>query len=219
MASSTSNLDLLTNGQAGHAYTANDLFNAGSPCTLFGRREKLCTGLNWYFYGGMILVNGVFTAVVNNASPLVLTASQNNYIECTDAGVVTANTSAFTPGRIPLYLAVTNTTSVTSYTDYRTCVLLPNVPGWKSKALSDANVTLTQAEAACGILEFTGTLSVQRNVVVPLRAQQWTVCNNTSGGFGLQFIGASGTGTVVAAGKRAIIYSDGTNVVRVTADV
>lgn len=29
----------------------------------------------------------------------------------------------------------------------------------------------------------------------------------------------SGTGITVAAGKRAIVYADGTNVVRVTADV
>jgi len=84
--------------------------------------------------------------------------------------------------------------------------------------MTDANTTLGGAQAKNDILEFTGTLTLQRNIVVPLGAQQWTVFNNTSGGFGLQFIGATGTGVVVAAGKRAIIYADGTNVVRVTAD-
>jgi hypothetical protein len=54
---------------------------------------------------------------------------------------------------------------------------------------------------------------------MPLAAQQWTVFNGTTGGFGVQFIGATGTGITVAAGKRAIVYSDGTNVVRVTADI
>jgi len=51
-----------------------------------------------------------------------------------------------------------------------------------------------------------------------LKPRQWTVFNNTAGGFGLQFIGATGTGITVAAGKRAILYADGTNIVRVTAD-
>ena len=105
----------------------------------------------------------------------------------------------------------------TSYTDYR----LQAVPytGRLAKAMSDANTTLTAAESRNQILEFTGTLTAARNIVVPLAAQQWTVFNNTTGGFGLQFIGASGTGITIAAGKRAIVYSDGTNVVRASADV
>jgi hypothetical protein len=73
-------------------------------------------------------------------------------------------------------------------------------------------------EARAKILEFTGTLTAQRNIVTPLAAQIWFVFNNSTGGFGLQFIGASGTGIVVAAGKRAILYADGTNIQRVTAD-
>ena len=85
--------------------------------------------------------------------------------------------------------------------------------------MTDANTTLAANEERNEILEFTGTLTVQRNIVLPLGAQQWTVFNNTTGGFGLQFIGATGTGVVVAAGMRAIIYADGTNVVRVTADL
>jgi hypothetical protein len=51
-----------------------------------------------------------------------------------------------------------------------------------------------------------------------LGAKQWTVFANVTG-FGIQVIGASGTGIVIAVGKRAIVYADGTNVVRVTADV
>jgi hypothetical protein len=83
--------------------------------------------------------------------------------------------------------------------------------------MADANQTLTAAEARCDILETTGALTAQRNLVVPLGAKQWTVFANVTG-FGVQVIGASGTGIVIAIGKRAIIYADGTNVVRVTAD-
>ena len=110
---------------------------------------------------------------------------------------------------------VAGSATVTSYTDQRLAV--PDHHGLLSKALaSDANYTLTQAEARNQILQFTGTLTATRNMVLPLTPRQWTVYNGT--GQSLQFIGASGTGVTVATLKRAIIYADGTNIVRVTAD-
>jgi len=119
MSSSTSNLDLLTQSQYGHYITVNGLADAASPAMLFGRRQALCSGLNWFYYGGVLLADGVTTTVANNAAALVLTASATNYIEATTAGVVSANTVGFTAGRIPLYTVVTGESSVTSYTDQR----------------------------------------------------------------------------------------------------
>lgn len=119
MSSSTSNLDLLTQSQSGHYITANGLFDAASPAMLFGRRQALCSGLNWFYYGGVLLADGVTTLVANNAAALVLTASATNYIESTTAGVVSVNTVGFTAGRIPLYTVVTGASSVTTYTDQR----------------------------------------------------------------------------------------------------
>lgn len=86
---------------------------------------------------------------------------------------------------------------------------------------ADANKTASAAEAASRILSVTSTVSLTatRNVVLPLTPRQWTVFNGTTGGQSLQFIGASGTGVTVATGKRAVLYSDGTNIVRATADV
>lgn len=215
MSNSTPTFDAISQSQGGKEVTANAYFDAASPATLFGRRQSTSSGMTWGYYGGNISVDGVLTQIANGT--LTLAASTTNYIEATRAGVVSSNTSGFTAGRWPLYTAVTGASTVTSYTDYR----LQSVPttGKMAKAMSDANTTLTAAEARNQILEFTGALTVQRNIVVPLAAQQWTVFNNTTGGFGLQFIGATGTGIVVAAGNRAIVYSDGTNVVRATADV
>ena len=119
MSSSTSHLDLLTQSQYGHYITVNGLADAASPAMLFGRRQALCSGLNWFYYGGVLLADGVTTTVANNAAALVLTASATNYIEATTAGVVSANTVGFTAGRIPLYTVVTGASSVTSYTDQR----------------------------------------------------------------------------------------------------
>ena len=214
MSNSTPTYDALVQSQSGKEITANAFFDAASPATAFGRRASACSGLTWGYYGATIMVDGVLTQIANGT--LTLTASATNYVEVTRAGVVSKNTTGTTPGSTPLYTVVTGAATVTSYTDYRLQAL--PVTGRLLLAMSDANTTLTGAQARNSILEFTGTLSAARNIVLPLAVRQYTVFNNTTGGFGLQFIGATGTGITVAAGRRAIIYADGTNVVRVTAD-
>lgn len=216
MSNSTPTFDPILTAQAAKEITANAYFDAASPATLYGRRQSTSSGLTWGYYGGNVLVNGALTQIANGT--LTLTASTINYIEAEPTtGAVSSNTTGFTAGRTPLYTVVTGSASVTSYTDNR--LATPDHHGLLAKAMSDANTTLTFAEVRNQILQFTGTLTAARNIVLPLRPRQWTVFNNTTGGFGLQFIGATGTGITVAAGKRAIIYADGTNVVRVTADV
>lgn len=215
MANSTTNLDTISSGQASKEVTANALFDAGSPATLFGRRATTSSGLTWGFYGGRIVVDGVQTTIANGT--VALTASTTNYVEANRTGVVSVNQTGFTTGSIALYTVISGTLTVTSYTDER-APAWGNSTGLLALAMSNANTTLTAAQSRNQILQFTGTLTVLRNIVVPLQPQQWTVFNNTTGGFGLQFIGATGTGITVAAGKRAIIYADGTNIVRVTAD-
>jgi len=216
MSNSTTLLDTITSSQASKEVTANAMFDAASPAMIFGRRASTSAGLTWGFYGGRMLVDGVLTAIANGT--VALTLSTTNYVESTRAGVVSANTTGFTAGSIPLYTIVAGATTVTSYTDERTWVQPLHVHSRLALAMTDANTTLSAEQARSIILSFTGTLTAGRNIVVPLGVQQWTVHNNTTGGFALTFIGASGTGTSVAAGKRAIIYADGTNVVRVTAD-
>jgi hypothetical protein len=217
MSSSTSLLDLIVQSQATKEVTANNAFNAGSTATLFGRRESLCSGLNWYYYGGYLLVDGVLTAIANNSSALVLTASANNYIESTRAGVVSKNTTGFTAGSLPLYLAVTGSSTVTSYTDYRAFYQPRDMTSKASQAVTTADVTLTSDQARCKYLTTTGALTGNRNVIVPNDWEGVVYCNN-SGAFTTTFKTSGGTGIVVAQGKRAILFADGTNVVRVTAD-
>lgn len=216
MSDSTSLLTQLQSGQS-QITTINELMNALSQTT-FGGRKQSSSGLSWDYYGGRIPVDGASTAIANGT--VALTASTTNYVEATRAGVVSVNTTAFTPGAIALYKVVTGTATVSNYEDHRPWVRL--APGKLARSLaSDANITLTHAEALCDILEFTSgvSLTATRNVVIPLVPRQYTVFNGTTGGFGLQFIGATGTGVTVAAGKRAVIYADGTNIVRATADV
>ena len=218
MASSTSNLDLLVQAQATKEVTSNALFNAGSPATIFDRRESLCTGLNWYYYGGYLLVDGVLTSIANNASTLLLTANTNNYIEATRAGVVSCNQTAFTFGRIPLYLAVTGPTTVTSYTDYRAFYQPRDMTSKATVTFTSADATLTADQARAKYLTTAGAITgANRNVVVPNDWEGIVFCNNT-GAFTTTIKTLAGTGVVVAQGKRAVLLADGTNVVRVTAD-
>ena len=221
MSNSTTLLDLIAQSQASKEATANALFDAGSPATLFGRRASLCSGLNWFYYGGVMVVDGVLTAISNNAAALVLSASATNYIEATRAGVVSKNTVGFTGGAIPLYTVVTGAASVTSYTDNRAWVAPGYLPGNGSVAVTAADVDLTAAanadKARCSYLTTTGALTANRNVIVPNSWQGTVFCNN-SGPYTTTFKTAAGSGVVVAQGKRAVLVADGTNVVRITAD-
>lgn len=88
---------------------------------------------------------------------------------------------------------------------------------------SDANYTAVVADYKANIMEFTDTgtpITADRDVVLPaIDGLQWTVFNNVAGAFGLVFkTSGQVTGITVAQGKRAIIYCDGTNIVRVTPD-
>lgn len=209
-------LQQISSAQASPEVPINENANALAPAAAFGRKATTTTGLTWGYYGGQILVNGVSTAVADGT--LALTASTTNYVSISQAGVVSVATSR-TAGNAPLYAIVTGTSSVTSYTDERNPSEISRLThGQATQAMADANQTLTQAQALCDTITTTGALTAQRNLVVPLVRRAWTIRNNCTG-FGVQAIGASGTGIVVGAGKTAIVEFDGTNVLRVTADV
>lgn len=207
-------LDTISGTQDQKEVTANTLFEAESPGALFGCKSNI--GLTFGYYGGVMIVDGVVTAV--SSGTVLLTASTTNYVEATNAGVVSTNTTGFTAGRIPLYTILTDTASITSATPARGHLFMGHeTQGMLTKALSDANTTLSAAEARPLILTFSGTLSATRNIVLPLVKRIWHVYNGTNQS--LQFIGATGTGITVATLKRAIVASDGTNIVRFGADV
>lgn len=118
MSDSTTNLDLISQSQSQKEVSANGLFDAASPATVFGRRQSQCAGLTWGYYGGNAIVSGVATPLANGT--LTLTASSTCYIEYNQStGAVTFNTSSFTGGRVPLYSVVTGSATVTSWTDHR----------------------------------------------------------------------------------------------------
>lgn len=117
MADLISNLPLILQSQSSKEVTANGLFDAGSPSTIFGRNFETCSGLTWGYLGGKFSIAGTPTAIANGT--LLLSASATNYVRvATATGVVDKVTSAPSgwPGPVASYLAlyelVTDTTSV-----------------------------------------------------------------------------------------------------------
>jgi hypothetical protein len=221
MSDSTSNIPQMTVGQSAKEALVNALVDAASPATVLGVNWTATSGLTLAVLGGNVLISGVVTTLANQT--LSLTASQTNYVEFDPTGTGTTsgirnNTSGWTAGFFPLWSVVCGVSSITSYTDERYWGG-PRLPRGVVNMASDANKTLTRAEASIDILEITSTtLTLTRDIILPLIPKQWTVFNNTTGAQSIRFIGATGTGITVANAKRAIIYADGTNIVRVTAD-
>lgn len=218
MADSTAKLTQLTDGQASKEATVNELMAALSIGSAFARRQS-SSGLNWDYYGvDRWYINA--TATVKANTTLALTASSTRYVAADRALVVTENATAFPANMLALYKIITGASTVTSYEDHRDLHHVNRfLYGRFVLAMADANKTLTYEQAMAESMELTGALTALRDVIVPLVPRAWTVFANTTGGFGVRIIGATGTGITVADGKRAIVECDGTNVVRVTADV
>jgi len=220
MSNSTAGIiDTIAQNQGSKELTANAYFDAVSPASFMGRRESKCSGLVWGFYGGTMLVDGVLTQIyLTTGNQTTLTANTTTYFELTRAGIINKASGSFTPGNIPLYAIVTNAAAVTSYTDYRAWVQPQEITSKVSVTVTGADVTLSADQARCRYLTTTGILTGNRSVIVPNDWEGIVFCSNT-GAFTTTFKTSGGSGIVVAQTKRACLLADGTNVVRITADI
>lgn len=124
MADSVTNLELISTSEHQPAVRANELLDATSPASLFGRRAPASVGLTWGYYGGKYSIAGTPTSIANGT--VTLTNNATNYVRVAQAtGVVSVVTSAPSgwPGPVTgydaLYQVVTSGGFVTSYTDWR----------------------------------------------------------------------------------------------------
>lgn len=72
---------------------------------------------------------------------------------------------------------------------------------------------LSTTQSRYAVLKLTGILTASFNIVVPTKSGLYIFDNSTTGSFSLTFKTAAGTGVVIAQGKKALVYCDGTNVV------
>ena len=90
------------------------------------------------------------------------------------------------------------------------------ITGTVSITMADANYTLTSFngvsdEARNAVLVVTGTNNAVRDLIPPVAEKLYTIVNNTTGGFAIRVIGASGTGVNIPNGATCLVYCDGTN--------
>lgn len=95
-----------------------------------------------------------------------------------------------------------------AYTD---TAFQPRVDQITAFAVTTADVTLTAAQAKAGILNVTGTLTGNRNIIIPNTARRLIVINGTSGAFTLSVKTASGVAVAVGQGSASSIVCDGNN--------
>ena len=96
------------------------------------------------------------------------------------------------------------------------------ITGVVSIIMSDANYTLSNFngvsdEARNAVLVVTGANSAVRDLIPPVVKKVYIVANNTSGGFAIRLIGATGTGVNIASGATQVVYCDGTNFIAASA--
>lgn len=212
MADTSTPFGTIATGQGSQEVKANGLFDAASPAATYGLKAATVSGLSLTLHGGKVVIAGVVTTIVDYTGTLA--ASSTSYVEAhPDTGAVSKNTVSYTPGYIKIGRAVAGASTFT-WTDDRG----PQLSGTLAKTLpSDASYTLTADEADNVVYEISGTLTATRNITIPLVGKRQTTCVNKTGQ-SLQFIGPTGTGITIATIKTAIVRSDGTNIVRVTAD-
>lgn len=164
MAGSTSNLDLISSSQAQKEVTANALFDAASSSLTFGRRASTCAALTWGYYGGTFPASAGLIQIANGT--LALTANATNYIEVDADGVISANTTDFTLGRLALYEVITGAATVSSYTDWRSYVspvgLVYSTTQCLPVACGDETTALTTGTKVTFRMPFAFTLSAVR---------------------------------------------------------
>lgn len=123
MANSVTNLDEIQSNQAQKEVTANALFDAASPATVYGRRASTTAGLTWGYYGGNVTKSdGTLEQIANGT--LTLTASATNYIVALKStGAVSFSTASTNWNNrsdyYRLYSVTTNASATTGWTDAR----------------------------------------------------------------------------------------------------
>ena len=96
------------------------------------------------------------------------------------------------------------------------------ISGYVTQAITDgADTTITIPNGSTGVarnmyIECTGTLSANRNLVVPANKKLYFIYNNTSGGFAVTVKVSGQTGVSVPNGDKKILVSNGTDVVEAT---
>lgn len=93
------------------------------------------------------------------------------------------------------------------------------VAGKATVPLVSSAVTLSKLEAACSIIQFTGTLTADVIVTFPTYIKTWSIINSCAGAFSVTCKTAAGSGATLAAGDSLVVSGDGTNIVAISSTI
>jgi hypothetical protein len=212
----TNFLPTIQTGQSQKEVIANQNFIAVAPASYFGNNYQTTSGLTFGYYGGSFVVNGVVQTIVNGT--VTLTDNTTNYVEMTTAGVVSVNTSGFTVGSIPLQSVTTVAGGISSINDMRTFAFssASNTGYISLNVAGSSNVTLTANQARANIINLTGLLTGDINIIFPATTGLWTIENSTTGAHTITAKTLSGTGVLITQSTAQVIYGDGTNIYNIS---
>jgi hypothetical protein len=160
---------------------------AGGTLTL---PQPTTVGNNWFMYlrnsgSGAILADAPGITLIDGAADLSFQPGESAIIASDGTGFYTIGFGQ----------------SATFAFDYTVI----DVPG-------TGNYTLVGSELNRVAYRFTGILTGNRTIIVPATVQQYWVDNQTTGAYVFTVKTSSGLGVILASGERAILYSDGTDV-------
>lgn len=160
---------------------------AGGTLTL---PQPTIVGNNWFMYlrnsgSGAILADAPGITLIDGAADLSFQPGESAIIASDGTGFYTIGFGQ----------------SATFAFDYTVI----DVPG-------TGNYTLVGSELNRVAYRFTGILTGNRTIIVPATVQQYWVDNQTTGAYVFTVKTSSGLGVILASGERAILYSDGTDV-------
>lgn len=129
------------NASASPEVQMNENFYALAPSAFLGKDAPNTTGLIWAFLGGEFFNGSSMTTRTSSAVALV--GSATNYIEMTNAGSVTVNSSQFTTGQRPLYAVMTTASAsvVNSTVDHRRLAWMDSLVRFTGVNLDATNTT------------------------------------------------------------------------------
>jgi hypothetical protein len=160
---------------------------------------------------------GAFTLTVKTAAGtgIVVTQGKNTSLWCDTTNVNDGKTDFISPAFTGSPTAPTAASGDNSNLVSDTAFVFNAADGMASvNVAGNTDVTLTQAQYGCAILNLTGALTGNINLKFPQQTGQWIVANNSTGAFAITGkTTASGTPATVTLpqGSAVLIYGDGTN--------
>lgn len=175
-----------------------------------------------FAYGAGRVHNGK-TMVSVSAGSIALSASATNYIEVDRAGTVSANTTAFTSARMPLWTVVTGTSTISTVTNSKPLLTLIGTNGVDGSMLSTPGQTKEISSSVPTVATAAGdtliTLQVPKEIAAASRITNISLVfkdalaasDTNYVKFGLVNKGAAGAGT-----QTLVDITDAANSTKVT---